>query len=114
MISPEAFQVLVQYTKDIDERERDKLIKKDVTETELRLGSLAALLEEVGELGSEVRKQEKMCFNQKKIDAAKLEDVYLEAVDVLICTLLLLRKFPVDSLDEFIMKKIGKNDARGY
>lgn len=114
MISPEAFQVLLEYTNGIDVRERDKLIKKNVTETELRLGSLAALFEEVGELGSEVRKQEKMCFNQKKVDAAELEDVYLEGIDVLICTLLLLRKFPTDSLDEFIMKKIGKNDARGY
>ncbi|MFN7160817.1 MAG: hypothetical protein ACK4NC_04390 [Candidatus Gracilibacteria bacterium] len=114
MISSEAFQTLLQYTKDIHDRERDKLIKKDVTDTELVLSDLASLIEEVGELGGEVRKQLKLSFNQKKVDAAELEDVYLEGIDVLICTLLLLRKFPADSLDEFIIKKIGKNDARGY
>lgn len=114
MISPEAFQVLLQYTKDVDARMRDKTIKKDVTDTELVLGSFASLTEEVGELGSEVRQLMKMSFSQKKVDAAKVEDLYLEGVDVMICVLLLLRQFSTDSLDEYIYQKIGKNDARGY
>lgn len=114
MFSHEVLDELFAYVEDIHSREKDLLVKSDATDAEIRMGSMMALAEECGELASEVRKQEKMTFNQKKVEAAQKEDVYLEAMDVLICTLLLLKKYHPGNLDEYIHAKIGKNKARGY
>lgn len=114
MFSQEVLTHLFAYIEDIQSREKDLLVKKDATEAERRIGALMTLTEEVGELAAEVRKQEKISFNQKKVDAANPQDLYLEAMDVLICTLLLLKKYHPGNLDEYMLAKIGKNQARGY
>lgn len=115
MFSQKSLEGLYAYVQDIHDRERSLLIKQDVTETELRFGSLTALMEEVGELATEVRRQEKMCFNQKKVDMASKDLICMEAMDVLITTLLLLKKYaPEANLDAYLSEKIGKNQSRGY
>lgn len=114
MFSQEVLTHLFAYVDGIHSREKELLVKKDITDSEMRMGALLALAEEFGELASEIRKQEKMMFSQKKVDAADRDDVYLEAMDVLICTLLLLKKYHPGNLDEYLLAKIGKNQARGY
>ena len=115
MLSPEMWQKLLAYTEDIHSRERELLVKNNVTDTELTLGAFASFVEEVGEFGSEIRKQMHMCYNRKKVEEAQLEDVYLEGMDVLISLLIVLKRFPAEgNLDGYLEEKIAKNRARGY
>ncbi len=114
MISPQTFEELFSYITKIDAATVQKTIKKDPSETELILSCLACLQEESGELASEVRKLTKMSFNQTKVDNFALEHLEEERVDILIVLLLLAKRLGIENFDEAILKKIGKNNARGY
>ena len=114
MISTKTLSHLFEYLDFIDTNSKDLTIKRDVTETENILGSLACLTEEVWEVSDAIRKMTKFSFNQKKVDAFKIEDLEDELVDVLIVNLLLAKSCWIDNLDEAIRRKIKKNNDRGY
>lgn len=114
MFSAAALEDLYAYMEDIHQRERDLYVKKNLTDTELTLANVAACAEEFGEFMSAVRCFAGLCYSQKKIDAVSHDDVLLEGMDVLITTLLLMKKHDNGNLDKYLYDKIGKNQARGY
>lgn len=66
-------------------------MKKDVTQTELILNALSCLVEETGELSSDIRKLTKLSFNQNKCDAFDPKNLEEECADVLITLLLVVK-----------------------
>lgn len=114
MLSDAALQDLFAYLEDIHARHHELTVRKPITETEARLGDLASIMEEVGEFASAIRQREQMSYSRKKVEAATKDEIMLEGVDVLITTLLLLKKYHPGLLDEYVYLKIGKNQARGY
>lgn len=114
MISIEVLEKLLQYINSIDETTVEKTVKENPTECELILSCLACLQEETGEVASEVRKLTAMSFNKEKVESFSQDMLNEELVDIIITVLLLTKRVGTDSLDEAIIKKIEKNNKRGY
>ena len=114
MISETVWNELMQYIDHIHDKTPELTIKKSLSQTEHTLSALSCLTEEVGELAAEVRKFTKCSFSQRKVDAFCIEDHENEASDVLITLLLLLKSVGIENLDESLIRKVGKNKARGY
>ena len=55
-----------------------------------------------------------MGFNKSKIDGFEKTDMEDELIDVLIVLLLTAKSLWMDQLDEAILRKIEKNNKRGY
>ena len=114
MIKQEILNDLFKYSNYIDSDYEKLIVKKNSTKEEKILTNLACLTEEVGEVATEVRKMTKMSFNQKKVDSFEIQDLEDEIVDVLITNLLLAKSCWIKNLDEAILRKIKKNNDRGY
>lgn len=61
-----------------------------------------------------MRKYLKLIFSEKKLEWFTPRDIESEWVDVLITLLLCLKSIGTTTLDEAILKKIKKNNERGY
>lgn len=114
LLRPETYWILLDYIDKIHDTTAQLTIKENPTETELLLSWLAVLQEECGELATEVRKLTRMSFNQKKVDSFSHEDLEEELADVAITLLLLIKRLWITTLDDTILRKIGKNNVRGY
>lgn len=114
MISAKSLDFLYAYLDDISERAPKLLVKNEPTDTEIILGNLSCLIEEVGETAAEVRKMTKLSFSHKKCEAFEIQALEEEIADVLITTFLLAKSVGIKSLDETIQRKIQKNKDRGY
>ena len=110
-------QDLLAYTAEIAKTSRSLTQKPNASDEDVLVWAHMTLCEEVGELSAEIRKRLKLSFNAKKCAAFQEEDMQLESIDVLICTLLLMHQIGLDSADvtdDLIYKKIGRNRERGY
>lgn len=114
MISPETIKHLLDYCTEIASTSDELLVKKDATKEEKIFWSLACLVEECGELTSEVRKKYKMTFSKKKVSEFREENLEDEYVDTLITLFILGKELWLENLDEAVRRKIKKNDERGY
>lgn len=114
MISKEVYDKMDKYLDSLKTNVQDLTVKDNVTLTEVKLGSTLGLVEEVGEFVCEVRKYEQLLFNKKKVENFNFEDFEDEAMDVLMSLLLLLKTYGIENLDKSILRKIEKNNKRGY
>ena len=114
MISQKMVQELLDYCADIALKSGILTIKPDVTKEEKVFWSLACVMEECGELATEIRKKYKMTFSKKKADSFREQDLEDEYVDTLITLFILGEELWLENLDEAILRKIKKNDERGY
>ena len=114
MIKQETLKEFFEYLEYIDSNYEKLTIKENISKEEKILSNLACLIEEVGEVSTEVRKMTKLSFSQKKVDSFKKENLEDELIDVLITNLLLAKACWIKNLDEAITRKIKKNNDRGY
>jgi len=114
MIRHETLKDFFKYLGYIDSNYEKLTIKNNPSKEEKIMAIFACLSEEVWEVSSEIKKMTKMSFNQKKIDSFKKEDLENEIIDVLITNLLLAKACWIENLDEAIVRKIKKNNDRGY
>jgi NTP pyrophosphatase (non-canonical NTP hydrolase) len=76
--------------------------------------AILSFVEEVWELVEAIRQYKRLSFNKKKVEEATLENIWLEAVDVLITLFLILKRLWINNLEDFLEKKIKLNKDRGY
>ncbi len=113
-LSPSIQEKLKKYINYIDEQADALIIKENPTKTEHILTSMVCLQEECWELCSEIRKFTKMSFNKKKVENFTQESLEEEIADIYIVLLVLCKQLWIENLDETILKKIEKNNKRGY
>ena len=114
MIKQETLKKMFEYLENIDNNYEKLIIKKDITETEKQLNILWSLTEEVWELSSDLRKSLKLSFNKNKVENFEFKNLEEEIIDVLLSTLFLAKAVWIKNLDEAIIRKIKKNNDRGY
>lgn len=114
MISSQVLIILDEYLNDISHNTKSLLKKEHVTDTELHASNLLSFVDESGEFVSEFRTCLKLVFSQKKIDWFEFSNLEEEGIDVLITLLLTLKWVGITSLDDAIMRKVKKNNDRGY
>lgn len=114
MISLDTLKLLQVYISEINSKAKSLTTKENPTDDDIILWNLACLVEEVWELSAEVRKKLKLSFSKKKVEAYTHQDLEDEVVDVLITLSLLLKSLWIENLDQAVVRKIWKNDERGY